>query len=61
VGLIGLLVAIVIVGLLIWAIEQLPLPPPFAVVVRIIGIIIVILLLLQFLGIYGVPILARRC
>lgn len=54
-SLIGLLIAVVVVGLVIWAIEQLaPLPHPFPVVIRVIGVVIVLLLLLQFLGVLGV-------
>ncbi len=59
--LIGLLLTVVILGLILWAIEQLPLPPPFPMVVRIIFVIILILILVQFLGIYaGGPVLLRR-
>jgi len=59
--LIGLLITVVILGLIVWAIEQIPMPPPFAVVVRIIAVIILILILLQFLGYpYGLW-LMRRC
>jgi hypothetical protein len=59
-SLIGLLVAVVILGLIFWAVEQLPLPPPFAVIVRVIAIIVLILILVQFLGIYS-PLYLRRC
>lgn len=53
-SLIGLLVAVLIVGLIVWVIETLlPLPAPFATVVRVIGVIIVLLLLVQFLGFLG--------
>lgn len=51
---IGLLIAVVVVGLVIWAIEQLAeLPPKFVVVIRVIGVVIVLVLLLQFLGVLG--------
>jgi hypothetical protein len=50
-GLIGLLVAVVVVGLIVWLIETvIPLPPPFGLVVRVIGVIIVLVLLLEVLG-----------
>jgi len=51
-GLIGLLVAVLIIGLLVWMIETLlPLPAPFQTVVRVIAVIIVLVLLVQFLGV----------
>ncbi len=59
--LIGLLVTIAILGLIVWAIEQIPMPPPFAAVIRIIAVIILILILLQFLGYPYGPLLMRRC
>jgi hypothetical protein len=50
-SIIGLLVAVVIVGLIVWVVETvLPLPEPFRTVVRVIGVIIVLVLLIQFLG-----------
>ena len=54
-SLIGLLVAVLIVGLIVWVIETLlPLPSPFQTVVRVIGVIIVLVLLIEFLGVLGV-------
>jgi hypothetical protein len=51
-ALIPLLVAIVIIALIVWVIETLlPLPAPFHLVIRVIAIIIVLVLLLQFLGV----------
>lgn len=51
-SLIGLLVAIVIIALIVWAIETLlPLPAPFGMVIRVIAVIIVLVLLLQMLGV----------
>lgn len=59
--LVGLLITVIILGLILWAVEQLPLPPPFAMVVRIIFVIILILILVQFLGLYGGgPVILRR-
>ena len=53
-SLIGLLIAVLIVGLIVWVIETLlPLPSPFAMVVRVIGVVIVLLLLIEFLGVLG--------
>jgi hypothetical protein len=54
-SLIGLLVAVLIVGLIVWVIETLlPLPAPFQTVVRVIGVIIVLVLRIEFLGLLGV-------
>jgi uncharacterized protein YhhL (DUF1145 family) len=60
-GLIYLVIYVIVIALviwlLLWLIEQLPLPEPFGRVARIVllvvGILIVILLLLQFAGIVG--------
>jgi hypothetical protein len=59
--LVSLLITVVILGLIYWAIQQLPLPAPFGMVVHIIFVIILILILVQFLGIYpGAPVILRR-
>lgn len=58
--LVGLLITVIILGLILWAVEQLPLPAPFPMVVRIIFVIILILILVQFLGVAGTPILRLR-
>ena len=60
-SLIMLVVYLVIVGLIIWvllyAVQNIPMAAPFAqvarVVVIVIGCLIVVLLLLQFLGVVG--------
>jgi hypothetical protein len=49
---IGLLVLIIILGLVFYFVEsQVPMSPPFKVGVRILAVIIVLVLLLNFLGI----------
>jgi len=59
--LIGLLITVIILGLIYWAVLQLPLPAPFGTVVHIIFVIILILILVQALGVYGGgPIILRR-
>ena len=61
-ALIALIVACIIIGVLFWAIQQLlpliPLGEPFATIVRVLlvllGVIFVIWILLQILGMAGV-------
>lgn len=60
-SLIYLVIYIIIIGLIIWlllyAIQAIPLPPPFYQIARVaiivVGVLIVILLLLHFLGAVG--------
>ena len=47
--LIGLLIAVIVIGLLIWLIRMLPLPEPWGVIAQVIAIIIAILYLIRFL------------
>lgn len=59
--LIGLLVAVLIIGLIYWLITLIPLPDPFKTIVLVIFIIIVILWLLSSFGVLGAgPILRVR-
>lgn len=59
ISLITLLIYILVIGIVLWlalyVIQQIPLPPPFAqvarVVIIVIGCLILILLLLNFIGI----------
>ena len=61
-ALIGLIITLVIAGVIWWAVKQLialvPLAEPFATLVRVllvlVGVLIVIYVLLQILGIAGV-------
>jgi hypothetical protein len=46
-SLISLLVAVIIVGLIVWLIRYLPLPPPFRTIATVIVVIILILWLLS--------------
>lgn len=60
-SLIYLVIYLIVIGLIIWLltylIDAIPLPPPFHQVARVailvIGVLIVIVLLLQFVGIVG--------
>jgi hypothetical protein len=60
-SLIMLVVYLIVIGLIIWvllyAIQQIPMSPPIAnvarVVIVVVGALIVVLLLLQFLGMVG--------
>jgi uncharacterized membrane protein YesL len=48
-GLIGVIVALVVIGLLFYCVSLLPLPEPYMTIIRVIFIIIAILYLLSFL------------
>jgi hypothetical protein len=52
-SLIGLLVALIIVGLIFYLITLLPLPPPFPLIIRVVLILICILWLASQLGAFG--------
>lgn len=60
-SLITLVIYLIVIGLIVWlllyAVQNIPLPAPFGQVARVfivvIGVLIVILLLLQFLGVLG--------
>ncbi len=47
--LISLLVTLLVVGLIFYAITLIPLPPQFRPIVYIIGVVVLIVVLLQFL------------
>lgn len=49
-ALIRLAVTVLILGLLFWALESLPLADPYRTVLRVLGIIILVVLLLRFVG-----------
>ena len=53
--LVTILILVVIFGLLVYAVQLLPLPPPFKNVAIIIVILILILILLSYLGMLGAP------
>lgn len=51
-SLISLLVALIIFGLILWAIGQLPLDPVIARILRVVAIVFLILWLLSLLGVF---------
>lgn len=53
VTLISLIIALVIVGLILWLIGQLPIDPKIKTIINVIVIVVVILWLLQALGVLG--------
>lgn len=59
--LITLLVYLCILGIIWWAITQIPLPPPFRVVVNVVIAIVAIIMLLSLLGdgVHLQPLFAR--
>lgn len=52
-GIIGLLITLVILGLIFYCIELIPMAAPFPTIVRVLAIIIALLIVLQFFGIVG--------
>jgi hypothetical protein len=52
-GLVHLLIVLIIIGLIFsvlwWAITQIPMPPPYATVVRVLFVLIIVLVLLSIL------------
>ena len=51
-GLIGVIVALVVIGLLFYCITLLPVPEPFRTAIKVVFIVIAILILLSFLGLH---------
>ena len=55
-SLIGILVAIIIVGVMLWAIFRVlgvvPIPEPFLTIIWVIAVLIAVLLFLDFSGLY---------
>lgn len=50
-GIIGLLVTLVVLGLIFYCIELIPMAAPFPTIIRVVAIIIALLIVLQFFGI----------
>lgn len=48
--LMGLLVMVIVCGLLLWLVQQLPLPAPFGLIARVLIVLIAILYLLSGIG-----------
>lgn len=54
--LLTLLIFVIVAGLLYWLVLQLPLPPPFDMIVRVVMILIAIVVLLGMAGVHtGLP------
>ena len=52
-SLIGLIVVIVVVGVLLWAAEQIPMSPPIRRVLQVVVVVFLVLWLLQSFGLLG--------
>lgn len=50
-GIIGLLITLVVLGLIFYCIELIPMAAPFPTIIRVVAIIIALLIVLQFFGI----------
>ncbi len=46
----ALIIAIVVIGVIVWAAQQAPIPPSFKQIILWVGLIIVLLLVLQAFG-----------
>lgn len=58
--LIGLLVIVIVLGLLLWLVESLPLAQPFKLAARVLLVLIAILYLLSAVGLLNSPTLRLR-
>lgn len=47
---IGIIVALILIGLVLWAIEQLPLDPTIKTIIRVFVVVIAVLYVLQSFG-----------
>jgi hypothetical protein len=52
-SIISLLVILVVLGLVFWGVEQIPMAAPFPAIVRVVAVIVAVLLLLQAFGLYS--------
>lgn len=52
---ISLIIALVILGLIYWAVSLIPLPEPFPAIIRVVFILIAVIYLLQAFGVTGLP------
>jgi hypothetical protein len=52
-SLVSIIVAIVVVGLLLWAAEQIPMSPPIKRILQVVVVVVLILWLLQVFGLLG--------
>lgn len=54
IGLLNILVGLILVGLLLWAISQIPMDPVIARIIRVVVIVLVVIWLLYFI-VGGIP------
>jgi hypothetical protein len=60
-SLLSLVVALVVVGLLLWAVGQIPIDPTIAKIIRVLVVVVACLWLLQALGLFtGGPVIRLR-
>jgi uncharacterized membrane protein YwzB len=53
ISLIGIIVTLIVVGLLLWAAEQIPMDATIKKIIQVVVIVVVILWLLQAIGVLG--------
>lgn len=52
-GIVGLLITLVVLGLIFYCIELIPMAAPFPTIIRVVAVIIALLIVLQFFGVLG--------
>lgn len=50
---VGLIITLVVLGLIFYCIELIPMAAPFPVIIRVVAIIIALLIVLNFFGLIG--------
>lgn len=55
----SLIIALVVLGLIFYFVEMIPLAPPFAQIIRVVAIIIAVVYVLNFLGVHIAPLNLR--
>lgn len=49
---ITLIITIAVAGLLVWAVTQIPMPPPFRTAIYVIAVVCLVLYMLRFFGVH---------
>jgi len=52
---ISLIIALVVLGLIYWAVSLIPLPDPFPMIIKVVFVLIAVIYLLNALGVGGLP------
>ncbi len=52
---VSLIITLVVLGLVAWAVTLLPLPAPFPTIIHVILVIVAVVVLLNALGVVGLP------